>query len=117
MSGFRVDGEERWRGPRDLVIPIHSLDSLLDPSQGHPAAPDGTIPKIKRSLGDLLCRYAVNVKMRPADDRTRDINRAVALLQEAMTESAPGSFDYTTAASSLVATVEQGRAAGLLPPG
>jgi hypothetical protein len=45
------------------------------------------------------------------------MQRSVALLQEAIAEVPPGSFDQTTIANSLVATVEQGRAAGLLPPG
>jgi hypothetical protein len=111
---IEIDGIERWRGPRDLVLPISLLDGLL--RADHPAAPapPEVVPRIKRNLGNLLCRYALAVKARPAAARQVDLARAVTLLQQAMTETEPGSFDYKTAAASLIATVEQGQAAGLL---
>jgi hypothetical protein len=114
---IEIDGIERWRGPRDLVLPISLLDGLL--RADHPAAPGPpeVVPRIKRNLGNLLCRYALAVKARPVAARQADLARAVTLLQQAMTETEPGSFDYKTAAASLVATVEQGQAAGLLQVG
>lgn len=111
---IEIDGVQRWKGPRDLVLPISLLDSLL--TGDHPAGPcpPPVVPRLKRNLANLLSRYALAVKARPAAARQADLARAVTLLQQAMTEAEPGSFDYQTAAVSLVATVEQGRAAGLL---
>jgi hypothetical protein len=111
---IQLDGVERWRGPRDLVQPISLLERLLGPDNTLPPAPPGILPKLKRNLANLLSRYALYVQQRPLAGRQADMRRSVALLQEAMTETAPGSFDHVTAAQSLVATVEQGRAAGLL---
>ncbi len=107
-------GVERWRGPRDLVHPISLLEALLGPYNLPPPAPPQVLTQIKRNLANLLCRYALYVQVRPLADRQADISRAVTLLQEAMAEATPGSFDHTTIAESLVATVQQGRAAGLL---
>ncbi len=112
-----VNGVERWRGPRDLVFPISLLDALLVPDNGHPPPPRDEVPKMKRNLANLLTKYALDVKLRTRPDRVADLGRAVSLLQEAMTETVPGSPDHTSVAVSLVATVEQGRDAGLLPPG
>jgi hypothetical protein len=109
-----LNGVERWRGPRDLVVPISSLETLLGPDNVLPPAPAGVLTRIKRNLANLLCRYALHVRVRPLADRQADMGRAVALLQEAMAEATPGSFDHTTIAQSLVATVQQGLAAELL---
>jgi hypothetical protein len=111
---IEVGGVERWRGPRDLVLPIWMIESLLAPDNGHPPAPAEVLPRLKRNLANLLTRYALHVELRPQQERAHDFQRAVALLQEGMVETKPGSFDHDTIAGSLVATVEQGRAAGLL---
>jgi hypothetical protein len=112
-----IDGVERWRGPRDLVFPISLLESLLAGSRPDVPCPPEVLPRIKRNLANMLCKYALAVKARPVASRQADLARAVTLLQQAMTEAEPGSFDYTTTATSLVAVVEQGQAAGLLPTG
>lgn len=112
--GIQMHGVERWRGPRDLVYPILLIESLLGPDNVLPPAPPAVVPQLKRNLGNLLSRYAQFVTDRPLEARKADMNRAVTLLQEALTESAPGSFDHSTTAQSLVAAVQQGRAAGLL---
>jgi hypothetical protein len=108
-------GVERWRGPRDLVHPISLLETLLGPDNTLPPAPPGVLPQLKRNLANLLSRYALYVQQRSLSSRRADMGRSVSLLQEAMTETPPDSFDHVTAAQSLVATVQQGRAAGLLP--
>jgi len=113
---IQQDGVERWRGPRDLVNPIMVLENLLQAGSGPlPPCPPEELPLLKRNLANLYCRYAIHVSVRPQGPRAADMRRAVALLQEAMVEVSPGSFDYTTIAESLVATVEQGQGAGLLP--
>jgi len=112
--GIQVDGVERLRGPRDLVHPIFLIESLLGPDNVLPPAPPGVVPQLKRNLGNLLSRYAQFVAQRPLEDRKANMNRAVTLLQEALTETEPGSFDHSTTAQSLVAAVQQGRAARLL---
>ncbi len=109
------DGVERWRGPRDLVLPISLLENLLAESQPTVPCPPAVIPQIKRNLANMLCKYALAVKARPVSARRADMARAVTLLQQAMTQAEPGSLAYKTVASSLVAVVEQGQAAGLLP--
>lgn len=113
---IQVDGVERWRGPRDLVQPICMLESLLVPDSERPPGPPEIITRIKRNLGNLLSRYALHVEVRPEADRVTDMRRAVELLEQAMRDATRGSADYTMIANSLVATVERGRAAGLLPP-
>ena len=112
---IQQDGVERWRGPRDLVHPILLLETALGPDNELPPAPPGVLPQIKRNLGNLLSRYARYVEQRPVSARQADMRRAVVLLQEAMAETAPGTFDHDSAAQSLVAAVQQGRGAGLLP--
>lgn len=109
-----VDGVERWRGPRDLVQPISLIEALLSPDSVLPPAPPGELPRLKRNLANLLSRYAQFVGQRSLEDRKADMGRAVTLLQEALAEAAPGSFDHSTIAQSLVAAVRQGQASGLL---
>jgi hypothetical protein len=111
---IQVDGVERWRGPRDLVHPISALERLLATDTELPPGSPDLITKIKRNLANLLSRYALDVDVRPKDERVRDMRRAVELLEQALGEATPGSADHRTIANSLVATVEQGRAAGLL---
>jgi hypothetical protein len=111
------DDVERWRGPRDLVFPISLLENLLAGSQPAVPGPPAVVPQIKRNLANMLCKLALTVKARPVPARRADLARAVALLQQAMTEAEPGSLDHKTAATSLVAVVEQGQAAGLLRAG
>ena len=112
-----VDGIERWLGPRDLVSPISLLDSLLAPDNGRPPASPEDLPEMKRNLANLLTKYALFVADRPHQDRAADLNRAVQLLQEAMTETVPGSAKHNSVAQSLVVTVEKGEdALGALGP-
>ena len=105
---IEMDGVERWRGPRDLVSPILLLESLLGPDNGRPPASGPEVPEIKRNLANLLTKYALFVEARAHQDRVADLNRAVRLLQEAMTETVPGSFEHNSIAQSLVVTVEKG---------
>jgi tetratricopeptide (TPR) repeat protein len=103
-----MDGIERWRGPRDLVSPITLLELLLAADNGRPPASGQEVPEIKRNLANLLTKYALFVEARAHQDRVADLSRAVRLLQEAMTETVPGSFEHNSIAQSLVANVEKG---------
>ena len=103
-----MDGIERWLGPRDLVSPISLLESLLAPGSGRPPAPRRDLPEMKRNLANLLTKNALFVAARARQDRVADLHRAVRLLQEAMTETVPGSSVHDSVAHSLVVTVEKG---------
>jgi tetratricopeptide (TPR) repeat protein len=105
---IEMDGVKRWEGPRDLVSPIFLLESLLAPDNGRPPASGQEVPEIKRNLANLLTKYALFVEARAHQDRVADLNRAVRLLQEAMTETVPGSSQHNSIAQSLVVTVEKG---------
>jgi CHAT domain len=103
-----VDGIERWLGPRDLVSPISLLELLLASDNGRPPPSPQEVPEIKRNLANLLTKYALFLEARAVQDRVADLSRAVRLLQEAMTETLPGSFEHNSSAESLVANVEKG---------
>jgi hypothetical protein len=103
-----IDGIERWLGPRDLVSPISLLESLLAPDNGRPPASSQDRPEMKRNLANLLTKNALFVEARAYQDRVADLHRAVRLLQEAMTETVPGSSEHDSIAHSLVVTVEKG---------
>jgi hypothetical protein len=100
-----IDGEERWRGPRDLVVPISQLDLALVPEPGREPAPPDVSLRLHRNLGNLLVRYGLDVTKRPEEQRAADIVRAIGLLDDALTRSAAGSEDFVTCANSLYGAV------------
>lgn len=104
-------GGGEWRGPRDLVLPILVLDALLGPGNQRPPAPAEMVPRLQRNLANLLARYSLRVRRRPAADRLRDLRRAVSLLEQALGGAQPESEDELTIASSLLAALEQAQAA------
>ena len=113
-------GVERWRGPRDLVAPIHALDSLL-PADGHPPVPSmgppppELVPRMKADLASLLSKYAVNVTNRPPSDRAQDWARAVDLLKEALDEAPAGSEAYVLVINNLLGVLEMGQDPEAIP--
>lgn len=116
----QIDGVERWRGPRDLVLPIHVIEQLLGPDNGRPPGPPDILTRLRRNQANLLTRYALSVRLRPAADQLHDMQRAVSLLEDALREAADDSEDQLTIAASLIAAVEQAHAAeaaGELPAG
>ena len=110
-----VDGEERWRGPRDLVHPIYLLELALIPQPGWAPPPSALVPRLKRNLANLLVRYGRDLATRTSDERAADITRAVRLLEEALAESAPDSEDFVTCANSLWAAIGTAERVGFVP--
>lgn len=111
VASVEVTGlEEHWRGPRDLVVPITMLTSLLAggglPSLG--PIPSKWLAMIKCNLANLLNKYAIYAVNRPLNERDARWARAIELLQEALYDALAESTDDTPIVSSLLSALETG---------
>ena len=111
---IEVDGVERWRGPRDLVLPIWMIEALLGRRQRSPACTCGRVAEAEAQPGQPAhqvrppCRAAL-----AAGTGQRHPTSGRACCRKAWSRQSQREVAFTmhehAVAGSLVATVEQGQ--------